>query len=189
MTLATLSRMLENGERANVSTRYRQQRRKVYLKQNARNTLFKPKCWGEPCPRRSISFAKASPDRWIPDVKGRTWGRALKNAMLARGVPFVLSSMLSDSREDAKVKGTRKVGGEGKRKKEGMSEPGTGYVKNGWLFSVLIANPLIVKGTDFLEPSSSLTLSCGKKSLFFLQLSLREKIQCTLFGWFWRSVS
>ena len=28
-------------------------------------------------------------------------------------------------------------------------------IKNGWLFSVLIGNPL-VKGTDFLEPSSSL---------------------------------
>ena len=63
-----------------------------------------------------------------------TRGRALKNAMLARGAPFVLRiacSMLLDSREDAKVKGTRKVGGEGKRKKEGISEPGTGYVKNG----------------------------------------------------------
>ena len=70
----------------------------------------------------------------LPDVKGRTRGRALKKAMLARGAPFVLRitcSMLSDSREDAKVKGTRKVGGEGKRKKVGISEPGTGYVKNG----------------------------------------------------------
>ena len=44
LRLATFSRMLENGERANLSTRYRQQRRKVYLKQNARNTLFKPQC-------------------------------------------------------------------------------------------------------------------------------------------------
>ena len=66
----------------------------------------------------------------------------------------IACSTLSDSREDAKVKGTRKVGGEGKRKKVGISEPGTGYVKNGRLFSVLIANPLI-KDTDFLEPSSS----------------------------------
>ena len=40
LCLATLSRMLENSERANACTRYRHQRNKVYLKQNARNTLF-----------------------------------------------------------------------------------------------------------------------------------------------------
>ena len=33
----------------------------------------------------------------------------------------VASSRLSDSGEDAKVKGTQKVGGAGKRKKEGIS--------------------------------------------------------------------
>ena len=44
LCLATLSRMLENSERANACTRYRHQRNKVYLKQNARNTLFSFKC-------------------------------------------------------------------------------------------------------------------------------------------------
>ena len=51
--------------------------------------------------------------------KDTTAGAKLKNAMLARGAPFVLRiacSRLSDSGEDTKVKGMRKVGGAGKRK-------------------------------------------------------------------------
>ena len=51
--------------------------------------------------------------------KDTTAGAKLKNAMLARSAPFVLRiacSRFSDSREDTKVKGTRKVGGAGKRK-------------------------------------------------------------------------
>ena len=45
-------------------------------------------------------------------------------SFLLRTAPHYLSvwNRLSDSRKDAKVKGTRKVGGEGKRKKEGISE-------------------------------------------------------------------
>ena len=51
--------------------------------------------------------------------KDTTAGAKLKNAMLARSAPFVLRiacSRLSDRGEDAKVKGTRKVGWAGKRK-------------------------------------------------------------------------
>ena len=75
----------------------------------------------------------------------------------------VACSRLSDSGEDAKEKGTRKVGGEGKRKKEG-SPPPLSPVSSRFIFLFALSQ---FSGPDYLGAWNRLG---GERRKFFFSL-------------------